>query len=1426
MSTFQVGLDIGSTTAKMVVLDSKKNVVFSRYKRHQANIKAVLKEELASLRSTIGAASVKLKVTGSVGMGVAEKFKLAFEQEVIAATKFVKEKYPEVATLIDIGGEDAKIVYIKPDGSCDLRMNGNCAGGTGAFLDQMAVLLNVPIEDLNALAEKAQHIHYIASRCGVFAKTDIQNLLSKGVSREDIAASIYHAVAVQVITTLSHGCTINPKILLCGGPLTFMPALRKALMDALQIPYVNFIVPENANLIPAYGTAISAADAPAVSLEKLIDTLASAPAETIRTEDTMPPIFQSAEAYAAWKKEKEADHITLTPLTSKTDAVYVGIDSGSTTTKLVVTDPEDRILFTHYAANNGNPVGAVQDAFGAFYAKCLEVGANPRIVGSCSTGYGEDLIKAAFNLNTGIIETIAHYLAARKINKDVSFILDIGGQDMKAIFVDHGVLNRMELNESCSSGCGTFLETFAKGLNYSVGDFATLACEAKHPCDLGTRCTVFMNSKVKQSLREGVTSGDIAAGLAYSVVRNCLYKVLKLKSVKELGNQIVLQGGTMKNDAVVRAFEILTDTKVHRSNIPEIMGAYGCALFAKTRAKGEATLDDMIHVASYKDTPIQCHGCENNCLIKKYQFSNGSVYFSGNKCEKFFTNNGDDVVPGENVYNYKYDLLFNRPVKEDAKRVIGIPRCLNIYEDYPFWHALFTTCGLKVQLSDPSTLKMYESGLHDVMSDNICFPAKLVHGHILNLIQKRVNRIFMPYVIYERQDDKRQLNSYNCPVVSGYSDVIKSVTDTEIPIDSPPINFQDEKMLKKQLRKYLNYIGFDRFLADKAIKNAMAAQGEFRRKLRAKNQEILDKSRKEGKLTILLAGRPYHTDPLVQHKLSDTIAAMGINVISEDLVRDDSTIEINDSYLVRQWAYINRIIKAADWVARQDNTIHFMEMTSFGCGPDAFLQDEIRTLLQRHGKALTLLKIDDVSNIGSLKLRVRSVVESIRYNQHGEHAVVPFVDTPRFEKNMKDYTILTPYFTPTLSPLIPSVMSILGYHVETLPESTGISADLGLKFANNEVCYPATLVVGDFIRALRSGRYDLHKTAVAITQTGGQCRASNYFGLIKHALVSAGFQDTPVISLATSSNIENDQPGFHINWLKVAKITVSTILFSDCLSKFYNATVVREVKKGLADSLRSKYLELAKKEIEANHSKGLLKLLKEAAGEFAAAAKPNVKLPQVGIVGEIYLKFNAFAHKNITGWLMDHHIEVMPPLMTPFFMQAFVNRLTNYKFDLKHDKVPRILVDFAYIQITKMIAKFNKASSSFPYFTPFEDIYEMANNGKGIINMAAQFGEGWLLPAEVVGFAKAGIYNVISLQPFGCIANHIIAKGIEKKVKTLYPQMNLLSLDFDSGVSDVNVTNRLLLFVENIRSSEHSAAPVPKTHKGNLENRVRQEIML
>lgn len=1403
MNSYRIGLDIGSTTAKIVAINDRNELIFSKYERHQANILPVITKFLEHLKAQVGNCALTVNVTGSVGMGISESYQLPFVQEVIAATEFVKTLYPSVATIIDIGGEDAKIVYLHKDGTTDLRMNGNCAGGTGAFIDQMAILLDVDISDMDALAQKAEHTYSIASRCGVFSKTDIQNLLSKNVSKSDIAISIFHAVAVQTTSTLSHGCKIIPKILLCGGPLTFIPSLRKAFAHYLNLGENDFVIPPNANLIPAWGAALyQNTGQSTIQLNNILTALNDPSLKNTHSQNNLLPIFSSTEEYNLWKLEKKCDYIKQVSLENYIGHAYIGIDSGSTTTKIIVIDDNEKILFSYYAPNDGNPIAAAQKGLVEFNLTCQKFGAKPKIVGSCSTGYGEDLIKASFKLDNGIIETIAHYLAARKINPKVSFILDIGGQDMKAIFIENNVLSRMEINEACSSGCGSFIETFAKSMNFSVADFATAACLSKYPSDLGTRCTVFMNSKVKQVLREGASISDIAAGLSYSVIKNCLYKVLKLKSTKELGNEIVLQGGTMKNDSVVRTFEILTGVKVHRSNIPEIMGAYGCALYAKSAIGTEVNLETIINTASYATKIFQCSGCENNCYVNKYSFTNGNTYFSGNKCEKIFSNNGDDCTKGENIYDDKYNYLFNRKNTTSTGAIIGLPRCLNMYENYPFWHKLFDACGLQVCLSDPSLFINYEKGIHSIMSDNICFPAKLVHSHIYNLINKNVSRIFMPYVIYEKEEDEKQINSFNCPIVSGYSDVIKSVMDedTQIPIDAPVITFKNEGLLKIQCLNYLSSLGIKSSTANTAIKLALAAQREYEDNIKIRTQNIFASSQKNGHVAVLLAGRPYHADPLVQHKLSDFIASMGIDVLSEDIVRNDNNISIKNSFLLEQWAYINRILKAAQWVANQGNNVHFMQMTSFGCGPDAFLLDEVRSILACHGKSLTILKIDDVNNIGSLKLRVRSVVESIKFNGKQPLITQPFINAATFTKEKKGYKIIAPFFTEFISPLIPSFFKLTGYDIDILPKSDKMSVDCGLQYANNEVCYPATLVVGDIIKALKSGKYDCLKTAIAVTQTGGQCRASNYIGLIKRALVEAGFKQVPVISVSLDKTLRNQQPGFKVNWLKIWHIAVTVLLYSDCIAKFYYASVVREKSKGIANKLKDKYLELAKEYIQKNDSKGLLALLSLAAKEFNTIISTDKHLPKVGIVGEIYLKFNSFAHKNVSKWMLDNNIEIVPPILTNFFMQSFVNRQVNKQTHLQKDYIPNFIAKTIYEKIDKQIQKVNELGKDFLYFMPFTNIFADAKNGSEIVNLAAQFGEGWLLPGEVITFAKQGINNVISLQPFGCIANHIVAKGIEKKIKTLYPQMNLLSLDFDSGVSDVNITNRLLLFAANIKN--------------------------
>ncbi len=1405
-------MDIGSTTAKMVVLDECGHVLFHRYERHQAKVQECLENFLRQFRAQAGNLPVAVGITGSVGMGLAEKHGLPFVQEVVAATNYIRLNHPDISTLIDIGGEDAKVVFFRDGRTTDLRMNGNCAGGTGAFIDQMAILLGVSVDELNDLALRATQVYPIASRCGVFCKTDIQNLVAKNIPREDIAASIFHAVAVQTVVTLAHGCDISPTILLCGGPLTFIPALRKAFADYLQCAAeTDFLLPEQSHLIPAWGTALAGNLGEPIRLDALIDRMAANPNPLYTSCNSLSPIFADEADYRQWQERISRYNVRRAVPKAGVQRATLGIDSGSTTTKIVVLDADGNLLFSDYRDNNGNPVKAVEEGLKRIDETCRRQGTSLQITGSCATGYGEDLIKAAFRLDGGIIETIAHYMAARNIHPEVSFILDIGGQDMKAIFIHEGVIDRIEINEACSSGCGSFISTFARSLDYDVADFAQTACTAKAPCDLGTRCTVFMNSKLKQVLREGASVADIAAGLSYSVIKNCLYKVLQLKNTAELGEHIVVQGGTMRNDAIVRGLEKLVGRDVFRSDCPELMGALGCALYARTtESVGVTTLPEMWAHSQFTSRRLSCGGCENRCTVTRYTFDNGNPYFSGNRCEKVFTNKGEKAEKGINLYEQKRELLFNRPAAGSATRLtLGIPRCLNMYEEYPFWHTLFSECGIRVCLSDGSTFPRYEQAANRVMSDNICFPAKLVHSHICNLEEQGVDRIFMPFVVFEKTD-RTQQNSYNCPIVSGYSQVVKNVQAGCVPVDSPVFSFKDEKLLYKQCRDYLCGLDVPESVLKRAFPLALQAQDAFETALAERNEEALEASRRANRLVILLAGRPYHTDPLIQHKISDMIAEMGACVLTDDIVRR-RPVSLEEVNFLPQWAYTNRLLKAARWAAMQGADVQYMQLTSFGCGPDAFLTDEVRSILQQKGKNLTLLKIDDVSHIGSIKLRVRSLMESLRLRLQqpgtGRRDLPLPIHTPPYLSADRKKKIIAPFFTSFISPLIPPLMELAGYEMEVLPISDERSCDWGLKYSNNEVCYPATLIVGDIVKAFKEGRYDPDNTCVAMTQTGGQCRASNYLTLIKKALAENGYTRTPVVSFSFGSGIDNNQPGFKVNWLKLLPITLASVLYSDGIAKFYHAACVREQEPGQAEQLKDFYLEEGASFIRKNKVEELYHHLHEAAAAFGRICRPR-DAARVGVVGEIFLKFNSFAQKDVTSWLIGKGIEVMPPLISDFFLQSFVNLKANQKSHIVKKSTPDFVVNWLYGKIQKQIDRVNEVCKGFRYFHPFESIYEKAEKAKEIISLNTQFGEGWLIAGEMASFAEQGVNHIVSLQPFGCIANHIVEKGIEKRIKQLYPQLNILSLDFDSSVSDVNILNRLLLFIDNIQL-EHREATQP-----------------
>ena len=838
-------------------------------------------------------------------------------------------------------------------------------------------------------------------------------------------------------------------------------------------------------------------------------------------------------------------------------------------------------------------------------------------------------------------------------------------------------------------------------------------------------------------------------------------------------------------------------------------------------------LNELLQSDHFEEKEEICPGCQNHCQVRVYSFANGRQYVSGNNCERVYSNEGTTARKGINMFEEKYKLLFEQraalysvspqdglysvseAVQQRSGLTIGLPRGLGIYENYPFWQTLFGCCGMRVRLSGMSTTKLFDKGVRTIVADNICYPAKLMHGHVMDLIEKQVDRIFYPWVVFERKEDEQAKNSFNCPVVSGYSDVIKSAINPEknhgIPLDAPTISFKDEELLRASLVEYLATLNISESTAQAAITQAITAQQNYLDALEKRNMQVFNEARAAGRMVILLAARPYHIDPLIQHKIADAIAAMGIDVITENIATHEGQAVYDELNAMAQWAYPNRIFKAAHWVGNSPyNNLHMVELTSFGCGPDAFILDEVRAILSRYGKNLTVLKIDDVNNIGSLRLRVRSLVESVKKSvspKDGLYSVsdsglsaqrsqLPFTTKP-FETSDRDRVILTPYFAEGYNEFLPTIFALAGYRIESLPMATQEDAEEGLHVANNDICYPATIVVGSIMRALKSGKYDLSKTAVAITQTGGQCRASNYYALIKNALVAAGMSQVPVIAVAIGPSLKNSQPGFEINWLHLIRPTLEALYFADALAKLYYPAAPRERIPGVARKLYDHYLNAAQPLLAKRDYRAIRQLMRDAAGAFTDITDTTIQVPVVGVVGEIYVKYNSFSNHGVVRWLMEHGVEVVPPAITGFFSTSIPNAFINREQHIRKDGlspwqaklVNRLLLHYAHV--------YDRLCGDFPFYRPFVDIMDIWHKSRRVINSAADFGEGWFLPGEICDLADHGIHKVVSLQPFGCIANHIISKGIERRYKDLYPHLSLLFLDFDAGTSEANITNRL-----------------------------------
>ena len=1153
-----LGIDIGSTTVKIAVLGENNEVLFSDYERHFANIQETLSDLLGRAIYKLGSIRVSPMITGSGGLTLAKHLGVPFVQEVVAVSTALQDYAPQTDVAIELGGEDAKIIYFE-NGNIEQRMNGICAGGTGSFIDQMASLLQTDALGLNEYAKNYKALYTIAARCGVFAKSDIQPLINEGATKEDLAASIFQAVVNQTISGLACGKPIRGHVAFLGGPLHFLPELREAFIRTLKLDDEHVIAPTYSHLFAAIGSALNSPKEVETSLNEMRQKLASKIQMEFEVE-RMEPLFSSEADYLEFQQRHAKHQVPVGDLASYRGNAYLGIDAGSTTTKAALVGEDGTLLYSFYHGNDGDPLGTTITAIKDIYSKLPE---GVSIVHSCSTGYGEALIKAALLLDEGEVETVSHYYAASYFEPDVDCILDIGGQDMKCIKIKNQTVDSVQLNEACSSGCGSFIETFAKSLNYSVEEFAHEALFAKHPIDLGTRCTVFMNSKVKQAQKEGAEVADISAGLAYSVIKNALFKVIKVSDASELGKRIVVQGGTFYNDAVLRSFEKIAGCQAIRPDIAGIMGAFGAALIARERyqfkeCKNTTMLSiEDINALEYSTTMSKCKGCTNNCRLTINKFSGGRRFISGNRCERGLgkekTNNH---IP--NLFAYKNERYFGyEPLSElEAYRgTVGIPRVLNMYENYPFWFTFFTRLGYRVVLSPPSTHQIYELGIESIPSESECYPAKLAHGHVQWLINKKVDFIFYPCIPYERSEFEDADNHYNCPIVTSYAENIKNNMDPivkgEVEFLNPFLALTSEETVTTGL---VNKFGSLKKIPESEIRTAAHAAWEelasCRADIRKKGEETLAYMEETGTRGIVLAGRPYHYDPEVNHGIPELINAYGIAVLTEDSISHLNPVE-RPLNVMDQWMYHSRLYAAANYVKTRDD-LDLIQLNSFGCGLDAVTTDEVADILTGSDKIYTSLKIDEVNNLGAARIRIRSLIAAIRVREQKQmkREIRPAsIEKVQFTKEMKEnYTILCPQMSPIHFNLIEPAFRKAGYKIEVLKNDNKNAVNTGLKYVNNDACYPSLIVVGQIMDAILSGKYDTDKLAVIISQTGGGCRASNYIGFIRRALKKAGYAHIPVISINLSGLESN--PGFKITPSLVIKGVYGAIIgdvFMRCL---------------------------------------------------------------------------------------------------------------------------------------------------------------------------------------------------------------------------------------------------------------------------------------
>ena len=1396
----KLGIDIGSTTVKVSIIEDGGKLLFADYKRHFANIQETLADLLREGEEKLGALTVEPVITGSGGLTLSKHLDIPFVQEVVAVATSLKDYAPQTDVAIELGGEDAKIIYFT--GGIDQRMNGICAGGTGSFIDQMASLLQTDASGLNEYAKNYKAIYPIAARCGVFAKTDIQPLINEGATKEDLSASIFQAVVNQTISGLACGKPIRGNVAFLGGPLHFLPELRAAFIRTLNLGPDQVIAPDHSHLFAAIGAAMNSDPKTTASLHDLIERLSHGIKMDFEVK-RMEPLFTDEADYEEFKTRHASHDVKKGDLSTYEGNCYLGIDAGSTTTKVALVGEDGSLLYRFYSNNNGSPLATAIRAMQEIHDQLPE---KAQIAYSCSTGYGEALLKSALMLDEGEVETISHYYAAAAFEPDVDCILDIGGQDMKCIKIKDGTVDSVQLNEACSSGCGSFIETFAKSLNYSVQDFAKEALFAKNPTDLGTRCTVFMNSNVKQAQKEGASVADISAGLAYSVIKNALFKVIKITNASDLGKHVVVQGGTFYNDAVLRSFEKISGCEAVRPDIAGIMGAYGAALIARERYDASKTTTmlpiDKILSLTYKTTMARCQGCTNHCVLTINRFDGGRQFVTGNRCERGLGGNKQKKdIP--NLFDYKYHRMFDyEPLTADLapRGTVGIPRVLNMYENYPFWAVFFKELGYRTVLSPKSTRQIYELGIESIPSESECYPAKLAHGHIEWLIRQGLTYIFYPCVPYERNETPEAGNHYNCPMVTSYAENIKnnveSLTDHKVHFRNPFMAFTNEEILTKRLVEEFTK---DQAIPEKEIRAAAHKAWQeliaSRQDMEKKGEEVIAWLKETGHHGIVLAGRPYHVDPEINHGIPELITSYGFAVLTEDSVshlgRVDRPLIVTD-----QWMYHSRLYEAASYVKTQPN-LDLIQLNSFGCGLDAVTTDQVNDILTRSGKIYTLLKIDEVNNLGAARIRVRSLIAAIRVREM-RHYHKPIVSSAYsrvyFTKEMKkNYTILCPQMSPIHFDLIEPAVRSCGYNLEVLQNSDRTAIDTGLKYVNNDACYPSLIVVGQIMDALLSGKYDLAHTAVIMSQTGGGCRASNYIGFIRRALKRAGMPQIPVISL--NANGMETNPGFKITLPLLTK-AMQAVVYGDLFMRVLYATRPYEAKAGSANALHEKWKAICIKSLQ-KHSLSMAEFNRNIRGiihDFDELPRRDVQKPRVGIVGEILVKFSPLANNHVVELLEAEGAEAVMPDLLDFLLYCFYN--SNFKADNlggKRSTAHLCNMGISLLEYFRRTCRRELERST--HFLPPARIQDLASMAKHYVSLGNQTGEGWFLTGEMLELIHSGTTNIICTQPFGCLPNHIVGKGVIKGLRASHPEANIIAVDYDPGASEVNQLNRIKLML-------------------------------